>query len=336
MKKILSVAAAVSFSMLAGCGGGGGGDSSSTSGDGGSTNPAETRSLIASFSNSKKLNYPYDFINGIALFDVNGIHTASFTFNVNVYDDGSVETLNTRYNIYDKGVLNRLFVVQNASNSTIDASCINNYTCYDKTSKKYYDLDFVSDYERSKLIAVTNDGLTAVMQNSDNTTQNIPIVRSYSEVEMSSVGINIKPVPILYQGVASDLVESGFADSETGKPYTFEGIHYLYTIQGASVSGAQYAIYNNGNATILNSNSSTPLNGYVSTHYKRVKPVDKINTSYEYVSSYTYYDNAGKIFYETTNPYGQDTIIEITNDGNTAVFSSGRKFQITKAYQKVE
>ncbi len=325
--------------LLSGCGGGGGGDSSSASGDGGSSTPTDTRSLIASFTGSKTyLSEPYDFINGMALFDVDGIHSSLFTFNVNIYDDGSVETFDTRYNIYDKGILNRLFATFNPINSAIDASCINSFTCYDKNSKIYYEVESAYNvYEKAtKLVSIINDGLTAVVQLPDNTTRNTAIKRVYSELNMPEVGIKIKPAPVLHQGVATELVESGFANSEYGKPYTFDGMYYLYKIEGVSFSAGEYAIYNNGNVSIRNSNSSTTQNGYVSQYYKRIKPVDKTNTNYEYVSSYTYYDSVNKVFYETKNPYGQDTITAITNDGNTAVFSNGRNFQITKAYQKVE
>ncbi len=350
--------------LLSGCGGGGGdgGTASTTPPPNTGTPPTpppetgnpppgnDTVKLIESFTYlkppfSRGLN-PNSWNatgNSGILYDMPScLISSSAHTTVKVYSDASVETtFSTKRGAFDDLCsVKRAFAVQDLNDGKIEANYINGYTFYDQNSKIYYDVDYPSN-EVTKLSSITNDGLTAVVQYQSGKTSNTKVYRAYKQINLSDIGMTPKTVPFFNQGKPDDIMELGATDGFrwSDSIYSLVGNLYLYKTVGVTTYSFDpnvYIIYNNAQIETKELGAPNFQRGYISEAFEVIYPENQKAINAQYVSAYTFYDSKTKVFYEVSGYVGgTDMIVDITNDGNTAVLQDGSIKQIVRSYKKV-
>lgn len=344
--------------LLSGCGGGGGaanttpppntGTQPTPPPEAGNPPPGnETVKLIDSFTGTTEWQPYFNDIAGLNgyLYNLANCDLGSSTYKVSIkiYTDATAESsFNTnKYQYNDTCLVTRVFSQQKPSDGKIEANYINGYTFYDKNSKTYYDVDYFSN-DYTTLISISNDGMTVVAQNKTGTTQNAKLIRAYKEIYLTEAGITPKFPPFFSTGNPGDIMEYGLAEDVTSPykpPYNFVGNLYLYKTEGVSKDWrypTTYKIFNDRQIEMKNANEANVQRGYITEVFERIKPIDQKAINAQYLSPSTFYDSKSKVFFELDyQGFGTDMIVDITNDGNSAVLRDGRISKIVKSYKKV-
>ena len=345
--------------LLSGCGGGGGdgGTASTTPPPSTGTPPtpppeavnpppsSDAVKLIESFSVQPDWRpYIHDVTGNIGyLYDLTNCSLNSlYQANIKIYSDANVESSfeTNKYKVNDTCVVARVFSQQKPNDGKIEANYINGYTFYDQNSKIYYDVDYPSN-EVTKLISITNDGMTAVVQYQSGKTTNTKIFRAYKQINLADAGIKPKPITFFSKGNPSDIMELGIVENIDilNTPYSLEGNLYLYKTVGVTKNYSdltQYVILNDTQIAMQNSSQANVQSGYITDVFERVYPQNQKSINAQYISNQTFYDSKSKVYFEVKSSIsGTDMIVDTTNDGNTAVLQDGRILQIVKSYKKV-
>ncbi len=98
-----------------------------------------------------------------------------------------------------------------------------------------------------------------------------------------------------------------------------------------------YTIHNNAQIKLQKLNGTDYQEGYISKAIEILTPKNKTSINAVFLDNKTFYDSNDKVFYDISyDPIkNTDMIVDITNDGNTAVLQDGRIVAITRSYKQV-
>ncbi len=213
------------------------------------------------------------------------------------------------------------------------------------------DIDDVIASQAYKLVGITNDGLSAVIDKKNGDTVTVQLSEIFKEIPLSTIGIN-KYAPASFYSDNSDLLmEVGSTVSypiasyaTIDKVYDLRGFLYNYSDSGCDHSGSAYAIYNDGRmVTKDRTTGSYESTCNITQLYEKVELHNTTMIKGDYINQYTFYDSSTKIFYDhlSTN-FGDSSdysLVEIIYHGNYGVVedSGGNKtiVKILSSYKQV-
>lgn len=327
----------------------GGSDSGSDNSTGGSEDISTTAMTIIDSGSSPRYGRQYDLKgdNGIyyktAACRLTGIGKTDF----NVYENGQVST---SYNLGGNNYSSTCYTTQayktiTLTNTTdVNASWIDDHTFYDNNTKIFYEHPNLITQSYYRLVEMTNDGMTAIIDKGNSATILVELDSAYKKINFDTIQITPHtPLHPFFQGTSDEIMEKAFINnSQSNKRYDFKGYLFNYEHSGCKFGNSQrgdYVIFNDG-ILVLKSDAGE-YNSCIITHtYQITSLTNTTDINASWVDNYTFYDNNTKIFYEHPTMITNSTyrLVEITNDGMTAVVDMGSSetvVSLVSTYKKI-